>query len=269
MTSFFVERDGAVLQGADAGTGFPVVFQHGLLGGEAQVAEILPQTPHRRRLTLECRGHGGSEAGSVRPFSIAMFAEDVIAACRAQGVEQCILGGVSMGAAIAMRMAALHPAMVRGLILARPAWLFDKAPANLQPYREIARLLRRLPPSRAKNHFAAGTTARALSRFGPENLQPLLAFFDRSDPSLTVDLLEQITCDGPGVGRSDAERLAKPVLVLGHAQDDLHPLPLAQQLADVFPLARFVELPPKAADKRMHVDRLRSAIAEFCAEHGA
>ncbi|TIP51824.1 MAG: alpha/beta hydrolase, partial [Mesorhizobium sp.] len=64
-------RDGATLLMTDTGEGPAVVFQHGLGGGEAQAAQTCPLG--LRRITLECRGHGGSVLGERRPFSFEMF----------------------------------------------------------------------------------------------------------------------------------------------------------------------------------------------------
>ncbi|RUU49032.1 alpha/beta hydrolase, partial [Mesorhizobium sp. M7A.T.Ca.TU.009.01.1.1] len=63
-------RDDAALRVFDTGQGrLPVVFQHGLGGDAAQVAQNFPDGPSYRRLTVECRAQGGSGAGSKRPFS--------------------------------------------------------------------------------------------------------------------------------------------------------------------------------------------------------
>ena len=161
-----LQRDDATLRVFDSGAGMPVVFQHGLGGDAAQVAENFPDGPAYRRLTVECRAQGGSTAGSVRPFSIAMFAADVLAAC---DTPHFVVGGISTGAAIALRLAALHPDRVTALILARPAWVFDRAPANMRPFAEIARLLREHPPTAARERFAASPTARMLATEAPDN----------------------------------------------------------------------------------------------------
>ena len=51
-------RDGLALGYEDVGSGPPTLFQHGLGGDAAQAAEVFPA--YRRRITLECRGQGGS-----------------------------------------------------------------------------------------------------------------------------------------------------------------------------------------------------------------
>ena len=73
-------RDGAALRLVDVGEGLPVLFQHGLGGDARQAAEAFPARPGLRRLTLECRRHGGSGDGPTRPYSLALFAEDLLAA---------------------------------------------------------------------------------------------------------------------------------------------------------------------------------------------
>ena len=263
MTIFTLQRNDAALQGFDSDLGLPVVFQHGLGGSNAQVAENFPDHAACRRLTLECRAQGGSAAGSRRPFSIEMFAADVLAACDARGMVRFVAGGISTGAAIALHLAARYPHRVTGLILARPAWLFEPAPANMRPFVEVADTLRLYGPAEGKARFAASPMARMLATEAPDNLASLLGFFERPDPAVTADLLSDIAQDGPGISRPEAARLTKPTLVLGHGIDHIHPLSFAQALAAGIPGARLVEIPPKATHKPAHVAAFRDAVNDF------
>lgn len=262
-------RDDARLRVFDGGSGLPVIFQHGLGGDEAQVRANFPDAPAVRRITVECRGQGGSTAGSTRPFSIAMFADDVLAVADAHGVERFVAGGISMGAAIALRLAVRHPDRVAALILARPAWVDEAAPENMRPYGEVAGLLRRLPPDEARAAFAASATGLRLAREAPDNLASLLGFFDRPDPALTATLLADIAADGPGVGADEIGALSVPALVIGHGVDLAHPLRHAEALAARIPHAGLAVIPPKATDKAGHIAALRAAIGAFLADIAA
>jgi pimeloyl-ACP methyl ester carboxylesterase len=122
----------------EAGEGPDFVFQHGLCGDSGQTAEVFPDDAPFRRVTLECRGHGRSEAGEPAHLSIATFADDVAAMIEMQRGAPVILGGISMGAAIALRLAVKRPQLVRALVLARPAWLTERL------RRRVRRLLARL-----------------------------------------------------------------------------------------------------------------------------
>jgi pimeloyl-ACP methyl ester carboxylesterase len=263
MTETILLRDDARLSVFDSGSGFPVVFQHGLGGDGGQVSENFPDDPAFRRLTVECRAQGRSTPGSVRPFSIAMFAEDVLAACDARGIDRFVIGGISMGAAIALRIAVHHPDRVAGVVLARPAWLFDAAPDNMRPYGEVAALMRTHSRDTAREAFAHSETAETLLRDAPDNLASLLKFFDRPDLAVTADLLGDIAADGPGVTEAEAAALTVPTLVIGHGVDHAHPLAYAERLASTIPGARLVEIAPKATDKTRHITEFRSALDAF------
>ncbi len=262
MTEVPFTRDGVPLRGFSHGAGVPLLYQHGLGGSEAQVAETVPDLPGIRRLTLECRRHGGSAAGAHRPFSIALFAADALAFCDARGIAGFVAGGTSMGAAIALRLAVRHPGRVRGLILARPAWLFGAAPDTMRPYAEVAAAMRAGPPAEARARFAACPTARRLAHEAPDNLASLLGFFDAPDPAAMADLLHDIAGDGPGVDRAEAAALAVPTLVIGHAQDLVHPLAFAEELAATVPGALLARIPPKA-ERAAHVAGFRGAVGDF------
>jgi len=257
-------RDDAALHVFDTGQGrLPVVFQHGLGGDAAQVAQNFPDSPSYRRLTVECRAQGGSGAGGKRPFSIAMFADDVLATADAAGLDRFVAGGVSMGAAIALRLAARHPDRVLGLALVRPAWAFDAAPQNMRPYTEVADLIRRLPLAEARDAFASSATSARFRAEAPDNLASLLGFFARENAAIFAEVMQAIANDGPGVTRAQAASLAIPTLVIGSGIDLVHPLATARELAEAIPNAVFAEVTPKATDKDRHFAEIRTAIGGF------
>jgi pimeloyl-ACP methyl ester carboxylesterase len=258
-------RDGAMLGVTDTGDGVAVVFQHGLGGGEAQVAQTFPAGFHR--ITLECRGHGGSGLGDRRPFSFEMFADDVLAVADQAGVDSFVAGGVSMGAAIAMRLACRYPHRVTGLVLVRPAWTFTEAPDNMRPIAEVAELILEHGPERAKTIFEQSKTALHLYRDAPDNLTSLLGYFDRPDARAFAQVLANIAADGPGISERDAAGLRIPTLVVGNAVDAVHPLSAAYALAAAIPNAIFADITPKARDSAKHFSELHSQIATFLQSH--
>ena len=113
MSEGTFERDGVALRYIEEGRGPDVLFQHGLGGDGGQIAEIYPDHPETHRITLECRAHGTSAAGALTQLSIATFTDDVAALAADRGVSRAVVGGISMGAAIALRMAVTRPALVR------------------------------------------------------------------------------------------------------------------------------------------------------------
>ncbi|MET2826963.1 alpha/beta fold hydrolase [Mesorhizobium shangrilense] len=260
-------RDGAALSMSDNGDGPAIVFQHGLGGGEAQVAQSFPADAGFRRITLECRGHGASTLGKGRPFSFDMFANDVLAAADEAGLRRFVAGGISMGAAIAMRLACRHPDRVTGLVLVRPAWTFDRAPANMLPIAEVASLILDHGPERAKAIFVESQTAARFKREAPDNLASLLGYFDRPDAAQFAEVLADIAADGPSVSVDDAAAVAMPVLVIGNALDEVHPLSAANTLATAIPGAVVAEVFPKSLDGSRHFSELHAQITAFLHAH--
>lgn len=266
MTSAWLERAGLRLSASEAGEGRAFLFQHGLCADAGQPAEVFPAVAGWRRLTLECRGHGRSEAGPPEALSIATFADDAAALLEARGAGPAVVGGISMGAAIGLRLAVRRPDLVRALVLARPAWVAGAAPANMQPNALVGELLERYPPAEARVRFEASDTARRLAAEAPDNLASLRGFFSREPAAVTSALLRRISADGPGVEPGELAALRLPTLVLGTARDLVHPLAHVDALAAAIPGARRVEITPKAESRDRHREEFRAALARFLEE---
>ena len=263
MTFSRFERDGLALRYRDVGSGMPVILQHGLGGDEAQVADVFPVAPAVRRITLECRGQGGSPFGSATGFSIATFADDLTSLAETLHLGPAVAGGISMGAAIALRLAVQRPKSLRALILARPAWVTRSGPDNMQPYALVGDLLQRFEPREACRRFEASATADELARLAPDNLASLRGFFDRTQPEKLGALLRAIAADGPGVTEADLANIDMPVLVIGHGQDLAHPQAMAEKLAALIPGAAFVSITPKARDRQAYSGEFQAALQDF------
>ncbi|MDX0107676.1 alpha/beta fold hydrolase [Sinorhizobium meliloti] len=263
MSITFETSDGTRLNVDTAGEGMPVVFLHGLCGDAGQTSEAFPTEPGYRRVTIEARGHGRSQSGGLDRLSIETFANDVAAYVEANLDVPVIIGGISMGAAISLRLAVKRPDLVRALVLARPAWLTASAPENMIPNAEVGHLLTHLPPPAAKAAFLAGPLGQRLAAAAPDNLASLTGFFAREPIEVTAALLTAVSKDGPGVTEADLARIAVPTLVIGHERDLVHPIAPARALAEKIPAARFVQITPKAEDKARYVADFHRALRTF------
>jgi pimeloyl-ACP methyl ester carboxylesterase len=266
MRSFLHHHAGLKFAVSEIGDGPAMLFQHGLCGNASQTAEVFPTESGWRCLTLECRGHGRSEAGSPEQFSIATFAEDVASLIEAQALVPVVLGGISMGAAIALHLAVRRPELIRALVLARPAWIDEKAPSNLHPNFVVGDLLGRCPPDEARTRFEASDLARQLQIEAPDNLSSLLNLFSREPHSVTRELLRRISADGPGLNRGEIAAICVPTLVIGHIRDFVHPLALAQALFAMIPSAKMLEITPKAQSIEAYRQDFSHGLSTFLKE---
>ena len=260
MRGTFQTPDGCRLAYEVTGQGPAVLWQHGLGATAAQPAEVFPDG--FTRITLLCRGHDGSDLGDPARLSIAQFATDALALMDHLGLQSLPMGGISLGAAITLRLAVLHPDRVQALILARPAWVDYPAPATMESYAEVARILARHGDI-GRALFQSGQTYRDLSCASPDNAASLVSFFTRPQPDATVALLQSIPQDGPGVTKDQIAALHLPTLVLTTGQDYVHPAAYGVELAKLIPRATLTDLPAKGQDKPAHVAAFRAALTQF------
>lgn len=258
---FSVGSDGPKLAAyVQPGQGPIVVMQHGLCGDANQPAEIFPRGQGFRHAVMDCRGHGQSVVGPEDQLSIAVFTQDVAAMIETLDRPPIAVGGISMGAAIALRLAVLRPDLVRALILVRPAWGIESAPANMRPNAMVGEML---ADGRDVTAFDQSATARALAIQAPDNLASLHGFFDRTPRDVTAALLCRISADGPGLTAADLAALTIPVLILCTPDDVIHPIALSRQLATLIPGAMLHEMPSKGQNRAAHTTAVQDAITDF------
>lgn len=241
-----------------AGDGPIVVLQHGVCGDIGQPQEVFPHGRGFAIAALNCRGHGDSPVGNLAALTIAHFTDDLAQMIDLLPSVPVAVGGISMGAAMALRLALTRPDLVRALILSRPAWVVSDAPVTMQANALAGRML-----DQGLAAFEATDIARRLAVEAPDNLASLRGFFGRVPQDVTAALLTRIAADGPGVTQADLGRLRVPTLVLGSAEDYIHPMAYAEALAGLIPGARLIEVPPKGRDRAAHVAACQNAILEF------
>lgn len=260
------QSGGLSLAVAENGAGESVYFQHGLCGSIDQTMEVFPPNAGWRITTLECRGHGRSPPGNESAFSIETFADDLVTLIEQTSNRPVVIGGISMGAAIAMKIAAARPELVRGLMIARPAWLISKAPPNMRPTAVVGDYLLRLGAKEGLSQFEKSELADQLARDAPDNLASLKGFFSREPIAVTGELLVRISNDGPGITERALASIKSPTLIIGTGRDAIHPLALAQRMAEILPAARLVEITSKADSRGRYIDEFKIALADFLEE---
>ncbi len=116
--TFHQRRDGPWGPGADSR---PVIIYLHSLGADLRIFDaVVARLPERRHLRFDLRGHGLSDAPNG-PYSIKQLADDVVGVMSANGVDQGVVVGVSVGGLIALRAALDEPERFVGLVLSDTA----------------------------------------------------------------------------------------------------------------------------------------------------
>ena len=115
-------RDGIQFHYRDEGTGLPFIFQHGLGADVTQPFGLFQPPPGIRLIAFDVRGHGQTQPlGDAEKLCFQAFGEDLFALMNHLRIERAIMGGISMGAALALHFTLRWPERVAGLVLSRPA----------------------------------------------------------------------------------------------------------------------------------------------------
>jgi pimeloyl-ACP methyl ester carboxylesterase len=261
-------REGIQFHYRDEGAGLPFVFQHGLGGDAGQPFEffehLLRDCPPFRLITLDCRAHGRTQpVGPEDALTISRLADDVVDVMDRLGLSQAVVGGISMGAAIALNIALRYPARLRGLVLSRPAWLDRPDPENLSVLKLVATLIRMHGAQEGREHFLKTTEYASIMDQSPDVAQSLLGQFEHPRAVETVAKLERIPMDAPCRDRSGWASIAVPTLVLANRQDPVHPFEYGETLAAAIPGAEFCEITPKSVSIDNHERDVCESILNF------
>ena len=138
------EVDGLSINYDVQGEGDPLLLIPYLSADHACYAFQLPAyTEHFSCIAIDLPGTGESDK-PPGPYSTATYAEQVAGFLGAIGIESAHVAGVSLGAAIAMHLAAAHPERVRSLSL-HSTW--DRSDAYLKTCVETWRSLAEALPT--------------------------------------------------------------------------------------------------------------------------
>jgi len=248
------------------GDGESVVLLHGLGGNRAQALGLAPEGVCQR-VAIELRAHGDTTpVGRSDAFNFPTFAQDLTRFMDHIGIDTAVVGGVSLGAGVALRFALDHPNRVRGLVLVRPAWLHESLVESQPVWDEIVELLRSQGSVEGLRIFRTSRRyeqTRRISQYAAESL--CHQFTDRD----AVDRLQRLVGmprSTPYDDPSDLARVHVPALVVGTARDPQHPMEFAREWAEGLPEAQFVEVISKAVDPAAHNSQVQTAVGAFLHE---
>lgn len=249
----------------ETGAGLPLVFQHGLGGDVSQPFGLFTPPPGIRLIAFDCRGHGSSELGPEDQLRLAVFAEDLVGLLEALRLDRVVLGGISMGAAVALQVGVRFAERCLGLVLSRPAWLSGPNPFNVRVFGQITALLQRYGAAEGHRRFVATAEFAELKATFPDTANSLASQFLKPRAVEVATLFSRVAQDDPGTKVQDWERITVPTLVLGNRQDPIHPFEYAEGLAASVPGAQLVELASKSLDAPAHQRQVQAAITAFLA----
>jgi pimeloyl-ACP methyl ester carboxylesterase len=252
----------------EAGCGVPFFFQHGMCSDVSQPFGLFRPPAGFRLLAFDCRAHGQTHpVGPDEKISLASFADDLLALMDHLKIERAVVGGISMGAAVALNFTLRYPGRASALVLQRPAWLDGPRRENANVYSTMAQLIRRHGAQKGLEVFKLSALYQNVSQQSPNAAKSLAGQFLRPRAEETVALLERIPLDAPNHDRAEWRAINVPTLVLASQRDPVHPFEYGATLAREIPGAAFKELTPKAVSVGQYNAETQRFIEDFLLEH--
>ncbi len=238
-----------------------IILVHGLLMNRRMFERLGPALAERgnRAICVDLLGHGRSDRPEdLRLYTMPLFARQLAALVEHLGLDSAVVGGTSLGANVALELAASKPELVRGLFIEMPV-LDNALPAvaatfapillGLQLGRPAFELLSRLSSALPRTNY--------LIDIGLD--------WARQRPGPSVAVLQGLLLGETAPHQEQRRRISQPALIVGHSRDPLHPFSDSGMLSEELANGRLLEA-NSILEWRISPDRLNAELAIFLEE---
>jgi pimeloyl-ACP methyl ester carboxylesterase len=210
-----------------------------------------------RVVLLDLLGHGRSDRPRhASAHRLDTYAQQVIALLDELDVDDAVIGGVSLGADVALQVAVAVPERVRGLILEMPV-LEMAVPAAALVF---------VPTLLALHYLRSPLSAltRLVSRVGPTGISSVDALLSllSSDPREAAAVLHGVLLGPIAPTLEERQNITAPAVVIGHRADPVHAYSDADRLAQQLPHGRLLTA-RSIVELRLAPRRLTTEVLDF------
>jgi pimeloyl-ACP methyl ester carboxylesterase len=235
-----------------------LVLVHGLLMNRRMFERLAPDLAERgnRVVCVDLLGHGRSDRPEdLRLYSMPRFARQVVGLLDHLGQPSAAVGGTSLGANVALELAARSPDRARALFVEMPV-LDNALPAVAAAFAPLLLGLRAGRPAFEVLSRVASLVPRT------NHLVDIGLDWVRQRPGPSGAVLEGLLLGETAPHREERERIEQPTLIVGHPRDPLHPFSDSGMLAEELPDGRLVEA-TSPLEWRLRPERLTGELAGF------
>ncbi len=234
-----VQAGGAALAVEVRGEGVPLLFVHGFPLDRTMWRHQLAALSRWKRIAPDLRGAGASSA-PADGYSMARYADDLVAILDALGIRQAVMCGLSMGGYIVFELLRRAPDRVKAVILADTKPDADSADAK-RGRDELALLAERQGHDAVAVRLLPKLLAPATMAAQPELVGQVREIIHRVSIRGIVGALRAMRDRPDSTGTLRAVRV--PALVVVGGDDQITPPPTAQAMAALIPGAQLAVIP--------------------------
>jgi pimeloyl-ACP methyl ester carboxylesterase len=245
------------------GAGRPLILLHGLLLSQEMDRPLAEDLAARgnRAITMDLLGHGQSDRPrDMWRYSMAKSAEQVVALMDHLQIPEAVVMGTSLGANVALEIAAHNPQRLRGMVIEMPVLDNGLLWSALTFTPLLVALTFGEPAMKLLSSATRAIPRRLLPHYGNVMLDLV-----RQEPGPGGALLQGLFFGRIAPPREERSTFTAPTLVLGHPRDPVHPFSDAGMLAKEMPNARLLQA-NSLVELRTQPERLTGEIAAFLDE---
>ncbi len=252
------------------GRGSIVLMVHGLGADSTQPQRLLAELSGYRVVTIDLPGHGESRipAGATlaEHVSFDRYAAHCIDLLEEFGGGAAFVGGISMGASVALSIAARRPDLVAGLLVIRPAWLAAPAQPHLELVSDLGLWVHDEGLDEARTKLQTDERFTQLETDSPNGAAALAGILEQPHVQRSPLVLPTIVSDAPFGDESELQAIQADALLVASPGDALHPVTIADRLNRLLPASTLFIAPPRYQRSWEHGQAVRRRIATFLGE---
>jgi 3-oxoadipate enol-lactonase len=217
----------------------PIVFLHGTAAESEDWSQVLEQLARNRTVIRPNYAKQVAESDPADELAISDFAAGVVGAAKADGRSRFDLVGYSLGAAVAIFIAAEFPEMVRSLVLVS-GFSYGSDPRMKLQFDVWLRLACADRVALTKLFLANGLSRDFLSAFDESTLDGIIESFVASsdwpviERAIRVDLSLDV--------REQARKISAETLLIAAKYDQVVPSVYSEELANLIPGSKRLEI---------------------------
>jgi pimeloyl-ACP methyl ester carboxylesterase len=237
-----------------------ILLLHGLGGDRRQPLGLIgPALPDGATVIApDVRAHGASTLlGTPADFTLDSLAGEIAAGLPH---EPLTIIGVSMGAALGLRLALRADIEVHKLVFIRPAFTDEPLPDNLAVFPAIGELLETAGAERGEELFRETDLYRELLLASPLGAEGALEQFRKPDAAERAIRLVEIPRHPAFAAAGDLAGITAPTSVIAAPRDPVHPVDVAELWTGALPNASLSLVPARDESLDDYVAGTRAAV---------
>lgn len=236
---------------------------HGLGADRRQTTSALSNIENVQLIAPDFRAHGDSLYTSDEVLNFDQYADDAIAILDELGIEKANIGGLSMGSGVTLNIALRYPDRVDKIIILRPSWPDQCEPSHLKLVADAGELIMSSGLEKGEALLEETAPYKELLASNEKVALSINGVFKRPQALEAAPVLYKMWQDRPFSSLLLLEKLTNKALVLYTTRDDLHPISVAEGIANALSDSELKELAPRYYDNAKYNEQLRAEVTQF------